>query len=83
VNEIRKLFKDILTGADNVTYDMGRVFCGLSHLVYFGMAFLSYIVDQPWRPMDFAGGIAAIAVGFGIHLNLKSGSEPKVTSNAS
>lgn len=71
MSEFRKLLKDILTDADNVTYDNGRVLCFLSHLVYFVMAFMSYVVDKPWAPIDFATGVAAIAVGFGIHLNLK------------
>ena len=77
MTEFKKLLKDILTGADNETYDNGRFFCFISHIVYYVMAFLSYVVDKPWSPVDFAAGVAAIAVGFGIHLNLKSGTEPK------
>jgi len=68
-----KLFKDILTGVDNETFDNGRVLCFASHMVYFIMAFLSYATSKPWAAMDFAGCVAAIAVGFGIHLNLKDG----------
>ena len=75
-----KILKDMLTGPDNVTYDNGRVLCFASHIVYFIMAFLSYIVDKPWQPIDFATGVGAIAVGFGIHLNLKSAGERNVSN---
>ena len=71
MNEVKKLFKDILTDTTTLTYDNGRVLCFLTHCVYYFMAFLSYFVDKPWAPVDFATGAAAIAVAFGIHLNLK------------
>lgn len=76
---MKKLLNDILTGADNATYDNGRVLCFLSHMVYYVMAFLSYVIGKPWAPIDFATGVAAIAVGFGIHLNLKDKGGANVT----
>jgi len=72
-----KFFKDILTGADNQTYDNGRVLCLASHIVYFIMAFINYFIDKPWAPMDFASGVAAMAVGFGVHLYMKKDTEPR------
>lgn len=72
-----KIFKDILTCGDNETYDIGRVFCFLSHVVYFVMGFASYVIDKPWAPMDFASGVSAMAVGFGVHLYMKRDTEPK------
>lgn len=77
-----KLFKDILTGADNQTYDNGRVLCFLSHIVYFVMATVSYIIDKPWAAMDFASGVAAMAVGFGVHLYMKKDTEPQGNNGA-
>lgn len=81
MKEIYKMFKDILTGIDKETYDNGRVLCLLSYIVYFVMALGSIIVGEAWNALDFASGIGAMAVGFGIHLNLKSGTEPQGKDN--
>ena len=72
-----KIFKDILTGADNETYDHSRVL-GASCLVgYFVVGFVNMIhAGQVWTGMDFAGGISAIAVAFGIQIKLKENTEP-------
>lgn len=72
-----KLFKDILTGADNESFDHGRVLGLMSFVVYFGLAMFDLVTDHSWRPMEFASGIGTMAVGFGIHLKLKSDTEPK------
>jgi len=80
MSEIGKMFKDVLMGVDRETYDNGRVLCFFTHIVYYVMAFASYIIDRPWGAMDFATGAAAIAVGFGVHLNLKSGGEAKINN---
>lgn len=71
-----KLMRDISTGKDNVTYDNGRVMCLLSYIVYFAMGVASYFAGHPWSPIDFASGIGAMGVGFGVNLKLKEGSEP-------
>lgn len=75
-----KLFKDILTGIDNQTFDQGRVTCLFSFISYHAMAIANLVMGHPWGAMDFAGGISAIAVGFGIHLKLKTDSEPGVSN---
>ena len=72
-----KLFKDILTGIDNETYDNGRVLCIISFTVYFALAIWSFLVHHGWAPMDFSGGATAMAVGFGVNIKLKSDTEPK------
>lgn len=76
-----KFFKDILTGIDNETYDNARVLCFMSHIVYFAMAFMSYVINKPWQAVDFASGIGAMAVGFGIHLYMKKDTEPQGKSD--
>lgn len=73
---IRKLLKDILTGIDNKSFDNGRVVCLLSFLVYYGIAISGIHSGHPWTAMDFASGIGAMAVGFGINLRLKRKTEP-------
>lgn len=71
-----KLIRDILTGVDNSTYDIGRVLCLVSHAVYFALAIASFYIEKPWAPMDFASGIGTMAVGFGVNLHLKKSTEP-------
>ena len=74
---LSKLVKDILTGVDKETYDNGRVLCLCSFFIYFVMAIGSLGESQPWTAMDFAGGIGAMAVGFGINLHIKRHTEPQ------
>ena len=76
-----KIFRDILTGADNTSYDCGRVLCFASHIAYFAMGFNSFIVGHPWAAMDFASGISAMAVSFGVHLYMKKETEPRVDTS--
>lgn len=78
---IHKVIKDILTGIDNETFDNGRVLCLLSYIIYFILAIVSFDMLHPWGAMDFAGGIGAMGVGFGVHLKLKEGSEPNVSQS--
>ena len=73
---ISKMVKDILTGIDNETYDHGRVLGVLSYIFYYCYAFANLWQGHPWAAIDFASGISAMAVAFGIHLKLKSGTEP-------
>lgn len=72
-----KFVKDILTGIDKETYDNGRVLALLSFIVYFVLAFVDVLTDHTWSAVNFATGIATMAVGFGINLKLKSETEPK------
>jgi len=72
-----KLLKDILTGADNTTYDSGRVLSFISHLIYFILAVGSIVAGHPWAPIDFASGVGAMAIGTGLNLKLKENSEPR------
>lgn len=71
-----KFFRDILTGADNSSYDCGRVVCFISHISYIGMGFISFAMGHPWGAMDFASGVSAMAIGFGVHLYMKKDTEP-------
>jgi membrane-associated protease RseP (regulator of RpoE activity) len=72
-----KLFKDILTCANNVDYDIGRVICLVSYLVYFGLSIIDTSLGHSWSAMDFSGGVGTMAVGFGVNFKLKQDTEPK------
>ncbi len=75
---IRKIINDIMTGADNESFDNGRVVCLLSFIVYFILAFCNLHAGHPWTAMDFSGGTTAMAVGFGVNLRLKKSTEPMI-----
>jgi hypothetical protein len=71
-----KVVRDSLTGADNHSFDNGRIICAISFLIYFILAVGSMIKGHLWSSMDFAGGVSTMAVGFGINLKLKGQTEP-------
>jgi hypothetical protein len=73
---MKKLLKDSLTGKDNHTYDIGRISCFLSFLVYFILALASCAYGHPWSAMDFSAGCGTMAVGFGANLVIKRSTEP-------
>lgn len=73
----RKLWNDVLTGADNKSYDNGRVVCFISFIVYYILSFMSMYSAHPWSAIDFASGCTAMAIGFGMNLHLKKETEPK------
>lgn len=75
---MNKLLIDILTGVDNKTYDHGRVLGLTSFIFYYILSMFNLVAGHPWSAMDFASGVGAMAVGFGIHLKLKSDTEPQV-----
>jgi hypothetical protein len=72
----KKILKDILTGIDNESFDNGRVVCVTSFLIYYIMAIVGMGTSHPWGGMDFASGVGAMAVGFGINFRLNKGTEP-------
>ena len=72
-----KFIRDILTGVDNETYDHGRVMSLMSFMSYIGYGIGNLIMQHPWSAIDFASGLTALAVGFGVHLKLKSDTEPQ------
>lgn len=70
------LIQHLLTGKDNKTYDIGRVLWTLGFLTYLGLSILAVIQKQPWHPMDFGYGLAAVLAGGGIGVAVKSHTEP-------
>lgn len=74
---MREFTKQIFTGKDKSTYDVGRVLWVLGVLVYLGLAILASIQMQPWHPMEFGTGLSAILAGGGIGIGVKSHTEPE------
>lgn len=70
-----KFFKDILTDVDNETFDDSRVMEFFSFVSFHLYGFFNIVVNHPWRAVDYAAGVSALAVAFGIKRKLKNDSE--------
>ena len=75
-SHMKKMFRDSLTGKDNLTYDIGRVSWFLAYIIYFILAVASIFQGHPWSAMDFSAGCATMSVGFGANLVIKRSTEP-------
>ncbi len=73
---LRKFFKDILTGKDNQTYDMGRLLWVQGAISYCIIAFFAVYKGQHWDPIAFGSGFAAILAAGGAALKIKESTEP-------
>lgn len=72
-----KWLRDILTGKDNSTHDMGRWMGVVSFLSGIGLEiYVIVIKGQPFDFTQFGVGIAAIAGGIGALIKLKESTEP-------
>jgi len=72
-----KAIKDILTGKDGQTHDIGRWAGAASFICALGLEI--YVVVYKGQPFDvtqFGLGIAAVAGGIGALLKLKAETEP-------
>lgn len=72
-----KPLRDILTGKDGETHDIGR-WAAMASIVT-GLGLEVYAVGwrgQPFDMLAFGGGIGALATGIGALLKLKEGTEP-------
>jgi len=76
---MKKFFRDILTGCDNQTYDVGRVgmFIGLISLI--GLEIQQIIITHQisFNPINFATAVGIILGAGGAALKLKENTEPK------
>lgn len=78
MNHISKFLRDLFTGKDNKTWDLGRIMWFLGTLVYFAMTLYSLYQGIAIDPMNWATGFGAILAGGGAALALKQSSEPKL-----
>ena len=84
-----EILKNILTGIDGKTYDVGRIlaFAGGIAFIFMGVAFAvtacyelvakGIAVDFGGILRDFGIGFGSMATGCGLLLKLKENSEPK------
>jgi hypothetical protein len=74
--QIKKFLKDLFTGKDNKTWDLGRIMWFQGVLVYFTMTLYSLYQGIAIDPMNWATGFGALMAGSGAAMLLKQSSEP-------
>lgn len=71
------IIKDILTGIDGQSYDIGRVLWSVgvvSYIIYGGW---HLFLDHLYNPLDYGAGFGAILAGGGAGIGLKAKTEPQ------
>lgn len=71
-----KFLRDLFTGKDNKTWDLGRVMWAKGVIVYFAMTFYSLYKAIPIDPLNWATGFGAILAAGGAAIMLKRNDEP-------
>lgn len=73
-----KALRDILTGADGVTHDIGRWFGAAGGATGIALEVYDVVINHVrFDMLAFGGGMAALAAGVGAMLRLKADTEPK------
>lgn len=80
---MKKFFRDILTGCDNQTYDIGRVGILLGLLSLVGLEVQQIIITKiiSFNPINFATAVGIILGAGGAALKMKENTEPKPPEN--
>jgi hypothetical protein len=74
---VKKALRDVLTGKDGLTHDLGRWMGALSFVTGIGLEVYAVVwARQPFDFLAFGGGVAALATGVGVMLKLKADTEP-------
>lgn len=77
---MKKFFKDLFTGKDNRTYDMGRVLWFQSIQAFMGISIYAIYKGGTFDPVLWGAGLAALLGGGGAAIGLKSMTEPADTN---
>jgi len=72
-----QILKDLVTGKDGVTHDIGRWGGMVAFLSGLGFQGYSLYQGQPFDMLNFGTGIGALAAGVGAMLKLKETTEPR------
>jgi len=73
---ICKFVKDLLTGIDGESYDIGRVLWALACLVGFGLEIHGVYANTPFDLQQYGIGVGALLGSGALSLKLKSTTEP-------
>jgi hypothetical protein len=75
-NTFQKFFRDIFTGRDNRTYDMGRVLWFQSVQAFVLVTIYSLHKGGSFDPVTWGAGLAALIAGGGAAIGIKASTEP-------
>ena len=70
------IIKQLLTGVDGETHDIGRWGGVISFAVGLGLEIFAVVETKPFDFMAYGLGVAAMATGIGALLRLKKDTEP-------
>lgn len=68
--------KQLMTGRDGITHDIGRYAAGISYLTGLGLQIYVVLRGSPFDFQAFGIGVGALSAGVGAMLKLKSETEP-------
>ena len=75
---MKTLITHLFTGADNATFDIGRILWAISVVVFLALAVYAVIwKGQPWAPQDYGTGLGLVLAAGGAAIGFKSSAEPK------
>ena len=72
-----EFLKHCFTGADNTTYDIGRVLWALAFLIGMGLNVYSIVAGKSFDLQNFGVGVGALLLAGGAAIKIKESTEPK------
>ena len=74
---MQEFIKQMLTGRDNLTYDLGRVLWALAFVIGVGVATYCAVTGKPFDLQNYGVGVGALLLAGGAALKLKEDTEPQ------
>ena len=78
-----KILRQLLTGADNSTHDVGRWLWLAGFIAYIAFQGYAILKGQSWDPQEFAFGLGTILALGGVGVAVKASTEPKAPAKTS
>jgi hypothetical protein len=76
INPMSNLLKSLLTGKDNLTWDVARVLLFFGGIVFLGCTVLSVLKSAQFDMEKFGYGLGALLGGGGVGIGAKAHTEP-------
>ena len=76
---LRDFLKNLMTGRDNLTYDLGRVLWCAAFVAGVTADITAYMLGKEFNLTDFGLGVGALLTAGGLALKLKENTEPKAS----
>ena len=78
-----KILRQLLTGADNSTHDVGRWLWLAGFIAYIAFQGYAILKGQSWDPQEFSIGLGAVLALGGAGVAVKASTEPKAPAKTS